>query len=445
MSSFGADIEESLEHALMLRDRLRNGSVDDTKQARSLCSKVYPEAAGSDALPAAVDQLLGECSACNLHTAIALVSKMRALGIRASSNQLVMQPTVALERRKQQQCRQQIAFGSWPLSKTGQHKRDHVAVKRPVSDDGWGGLTPDLVLKVAELLDDRDILVMGCACAGWRDVLDRSVRRMCFTWAGHNFHPDYVNGVVRGAALLLRQLESVSLRRATHLSDSALACLAKSCGPHLKEVDLSGCQCLTDAGIASLARYCPNLRAIDVSSGYGLTDRAFSALATCRELRTVNACGCDRLSDNGLCALVNGTRKLRELNLGWCERVTEIGLQAVAHCCPDMEMLDLCGCNQVRDVGLIALAETCTGLTSLGLHCCRRLTDASMAVVATNLHKLTSLNVSGCLPMSCSAVQAVVDANPGLHTCRSFQRTVIIGGCLSLLGVRCKCKRHTLW
>ncbi len=57
-----ADVEESLEHALTLRDRLKNGSIDDGRHARSLCSKVYPEAAASDALPAAVDQLLGECS-----------------------------------------------------------------------------------------------------------------------------------------------------------------------------------------------------------------------------------------------------------------------------------------------------------------------------------------------------------------------------------------------
>lgn len=42
------------------------------------------------------------------------------------------------------------------------------------------------VAQVADLLDDRDIQVMGCACAGWRDVLDRSIVRMCFTWAGHN-------------------------------------------------------------------------------------------------------------------------------------------------------------------------------------------------------------------------------------------------------------------
>ncbi|EIE27665.1 RNI-like protein [Coccomyxa subellipsoidea C-169] len=346
-----------------------------------------------------------------------------------------MKPKVALQRRKEHQCRQQIAFGRWPLSKGVQGKGEAASAKRPISC-GWACLTPDLVLKVAETLDDRDIQVMGCACAGWRDVLNRSIVRMCFTWAGHHTVPGYVDGVVRGAALLFRQLEFVSLRRASHLSDSALGCLAMSCGAHLKEVDLSGCQCLTDAGIASLARCSPYLRAIDVSSGFELTDAAFTALAACRKLRSVNACGCDRLTDTGLSALVHGARQLRELNLGWCEEITETGLQAVAECCPDLEMLDLCGCNKVRDVGLIALAERCTGLTSLGLHCCRRLTDASMAVVAARLHRLTSLNVSGCLPMSCKAVQEVVDANPGLHTCRSFQRTVIIGGCLSLLGVR---------
>ncbi len=235
--------------------------------------------------------------------------------------------------------------------------------------------------------------------------------------------------MVRGAALLFRQLEFVSLRRASHLSDGALGCLAMSCGAHLKvlatdfltsiapshtlilhhylrqcmahliilqsmafglaleiisspdkaaflspvgdhpaapsiqrgrqfghvslllyethrgvverlyaassyegshwkltnvhllrcqEVDLSGCQCLTDAGIASLARCSPNLRAIDVSSGFELTDAAFTALAACRELRSVNACGCDRLTDTGLSALVHGARCACILHLACC-------------------------------------------------------------------------------------------------------------------------------
>lgn len=47
-------------------------------------------------------------AACNLHTAIALVSKMKAMGINASCNKLIMQPSLALQRRKQQQSQQQV-------------------------------------------------------------------------------------------------------------------------------------------------------------------------------------------------------------------------------------------------------------------------------------------------------------------------------------------------
>ena len=135
-------------------------------------------------------------------------------------------------------------------------------------------------------------------------------------------------------------------------------------------------------------------------------------------------------------------------------------------------------CVQVRDMGVVAVALNCSKLMALGLHCCRKLTDASMAACALKLRHLSSLNISGCLSMSpaavqvpapcapalpikppvhldaqifgtslvmlsCNMLQAVIDANPGLHTCRSLQRTVIIGGCLSLLEVSCCCKRSS--
>ncbi len=78
-----------------------------------------------------------------------------------------------------------------------------------------------------------------------------------------------------------------------------------------QELDLSGCQCITDEGIHALARGCPGLRAVNMSSCYELTDAAFAALASCRHLRTVNACGCERVTNEGLCALVRGTRCVR--------------------------------------------------------------------------------------------------------------------------------------
>jgi hypothetical protein len=47
------------------------------------------------------------CAACNLHTAIALVSKMKALGIKASCSRLIMRPEVALQKRQRIQGQQQ--------------------------------------------------------------------------------------------------------------------------------------------------------------------------------------------------------------------------------------------------------------------------------------------------------------------------------------------------
>ena len=46
-------------------------------------------------------------AACNLHTALALVAKMRGLGIAARCDTLVMQPTLAMQRRKQRRFQQQ--------------------------------------------------------------------------------------------------------------------------------------------------------------------------------------------------------------------------------------------------------------------------------------------------------------------------------------------------
>ena len=60
-----------------------------------------------DSLTMMTDDLCAP-AACNLHTAIALVSKMKAMGIEASCRQLVMQPSVVLERRKQQQSQKQV-------------------------------------------------------------------------------------------------------------------------------------------------------------------------------------------------------------------------------------------------------------------------------------------------------------------------------------------------
>lgn len=91
------------------------------------------------------------------------------------------------------------------------------------------------VIQVAEMLDDRDIQVMGCACAGWRDVLNRSIVRMCFTWAGHHTVPGYVSFL-----LWLPLSHNISTEIAPF--PPCFSCVALQTGDHLWDTHEAGCQ-----------------------------------------------------------------------------------------------------------------------------------------------------------------------------------------------------------
>lgn len=76
----------------------------------------------------------------------------------------------------------------------------------------------------------------------------------------------------------------------------------------LQSINLSGCQLVTDEGIRALTSSCKNLEAVNVSSCFQLSDRAFESLGSCASLRSLDACGCERLTDRGLQALARGAR-----------------------------------------------------------------------------------------------------------------------------------------
>ena len=79
----------------------------------------------------------------------------------------------------------------------------------------------------------------------------------------------------------------------------------------MQDVDLSGCQLITDLGIRALTRSCKNLESVNVSSCYELSDAGFESLGTCSCLHSVDACGCEQLTDTGLQALARGARYAR--------------------------------------------------------------------------------------------------------------------------------------
>ncbi|CAI0625003.1 unnamed protein product [Linum tenue] len=150
--------------------------------------------------------------------------------------------------------------------------------------------------------------------------------------------------------------------------------------------------------------------------------------------------------------------QLQSLNLGWCENVGDVGVMSLAYGCPDLRTLDLCGCVCITDDSVIALANRCPHLTSLGLYYCQNITDRAMYSLVHSQGKkkkpstsmwesikarkgeegLKSLNISQCTALTPSAVQALCDCFPALHTC-SGRHSLVMSGCLNLTSVHCAC------
>ena len=54
---------------------------------------------------------------------------------------------------------------------------------------------------------------------------------------------------------------------------------------------------------------------------------------------------------NKLQAIGHHCNQLQSLNLGWCENVGDVGVISLAAGCPDLRTVDLCGC--VRITGIV--------------------------------------------------------------------------------------------
>lgn len=76
---------------------------------------------------------------------------------------------------------------------------------------------------------------------------------------------------------------------------------------------------LEDDAVETVARYCHDLRDLDLSKGLKLSDRSLYALADgCPHLTKLNISGCEAFSDYALVYLSSCCKNLKNLNLCGC-------------------------------------------------------------------------------------------------------------------------------
>ncbi|OMO95333.1 hypothetical protein CCACVL1_05430 [Corchorus capsularis] len=356
----------------------------------------------------------------------------------------------------------------------------------------WKDIPMELLLRIVSLVDDRTAIVASGVCSGWRDAICFGLTQLCLSccfivnsymgvksfeyWGFTPCFPfdaislrdtmvklDFdgckknMNNLVLSLAPKFTKLQTLILRQENpQLEDNAVETIAKFCHD-LQELDLSKSFKLTDRSLYALAHGCPDLTKLNISGCTSFSDEGLEYLTNfCRKLKTLNLCGCVKAAtDRALQAIGRNCNMLQSLNLGWCDNVGDLGVMSLAYGCPDLRSLDLCGCVLITDDSVIALANECLHLRSLGLYYCRNITDRAMYSLAHSRVKnkppmwqsmkgrydeegLRSLNISQCTALTPSAVQALCDTFPALHTC-SGRHSLVMSGCLNLTSVHCAC------
>ena len=146
-------------------------------------------------------------------------------------------------------------------------------------------------------------------------------------------------------------LLSLDLSHCISIGDDGLIHIAQLC-PNLRHLRIIGMgSTCGDKGIAALARGCPLIVSLDLTSMISLTDKGLAAIASgMQQLRNLSLAGCTSLSDIGVCALMRSSRlksSLSKVDLSGCLNLTDVSAKVLLHNCENLSELGLSGCDRM--------------------------------------------------------------------------------------------------
>ena len=132
----------------------------------------------------------------------------------------------------------------------------------------------------------------------------------------------------------------------------------------LTEVSLSAARGLSDTSCSSWLQNCHKLVYLDLSFCSNITDRSFEGLHD-PHLKTLNLKGCEKLTNQALVAIASGCKNLKGLYLAYCACISDQGLFPFKN--TSLRNLDLSRCPQVTDEGIFHMVKESSQLIFLNL------------------------------------------------------------------------------
>jgi EIN3-binding F-box protein len=242
---------------------------------------------------------------------------------------------------------------------------------------------------------------------------------------------------VMGNGVGLQKLNSLTITACQGVTDMGLESVGKGC-PNMKKAIISKSPLLSDNGLVSFAKASLSLESLQLEECHRVTQFGFfGSLLNCGEkLKAFSLVNCLSIRDltTGLPASSHCSA-LRSLSIRNCPGFGDANLAAIGKLCPQLEDIDLCGLKGITESGFLHLIQSslvkinfsgCSNLTDrvisaitarngwtlevLNIDGCSNITDASLVSIAANCQILSDLDISKCA-ISDSGIQALASSD----------------------------------
>lgn len=291
---------------------------------------------------------------------------------------------------------------------------------RQVSFANCTGVTSGAVTHIARccpLLESIDL----SGCVHIQDAAIHELARGCKRLTDVNLTgcTKISSETMRGFYQQCDNIENLSMASCTQVTDPVFEML----GARLMNLDLSDCNQITDNAVLHIAEKGDRLETLKLS-GKGITDKSVqSVAASSPHLIEIDLRGCDQITDMAVHTLAGGCKQLKklflancrsltarafapallpskllvlqQLDLSQCTQVNDEALSFISESCPALHMLSVAGCEAISDLGITKVAEGCRALHNLVLDRCPSVSDKGVEAVARHC-KLTKLNLRNC-------------------------------------------------
>ena len=242
--------------------------------------------------------------------------------------------------------------------------------------------------------------------------------------------------------ILLPALWNIDLTGCQRVSDATLSHLMTGC-PQLSSIDITDCKNITDKGVTALAAHYPDLQELSINGCYKITSASVETLGElCLNLNMISFDGCFRITDAGLFRLatlrhlttiscrrfnrkfpraIDGDylMNIRELNgdelycaMDGSQRITHEGISRLTRGCPALEDVDISG-HKILPEAISMLPK----LRALCTQSSKDMCEDSLVALADGCPLLQSADLSLCYNLNVAGVSAL---GRGCHQLRSI-------------------------